>query len=200
MDNITAPAIGARIATDEIEGVHYPVSKLAHGGQDVATPVTADTPLPIADAAVLAAVQAVAEAIVAQAGGATEASLEALAALLPSSIGQKAQSNSLSIVPASGLNLATDGGSDFTQTVVTITAGMAAGTDPILAANVNRKAVQFGAAADFKAALASGGADGMRIYASARDGFTGKECPKGALYHVTGSGLAVGNSLVVWEA
>mgnify|MGYP007088727767 CR=1 FL=1 len=65
MDNITAPAIGIRLATDEIGGVHYPVGKMAHGGPDQATPVTADTPFPTTDTAVLAALGDVLDKLIA---------------------------------------------------------------------------------------------------------------------------------------
>lgn len=46
-DNITAPAAGAVLATDEVAGVHYPKNKLSFGASDSATDVTASTPLPV---------------------------------------------------------------------------------------------------------------------------------------------------------
>ena len=46
-DNITAPAIGAVLATDDILGVHHPFTKVEFGVDGVATPVTAATPLPV---------------------------------------------------------------------------------------------------------------------------------------------------------
>lgn len=50
-DNLTAPATGAVLATDEVAGVHYPKSKLAHGAADEAVDVTEETPFPVKDGA-----------------------------------------------------------------------------------------------------------------------------------------------------
>jgi|GEM_PF-2126951 len=47
-DNITAPAAGTALATDEIGGVHYPRGKMAFGDDGVATDVSATNPLPVA--------------------------------------------------------------------------------------------------------------------------------------------------------
>lgn len=152
-DNITTPALGTALATDEIENVHYPRSKVGFGGEGVYSDVSADAPLPVA------------------------------IGVLP--------------LPAGA---ATDGGAGYTQSIVTLTAGQAAGTDALLPANAARKALMFGASVDFKIALTGGAADGLRVYASARDSFVGKECPVGAVYLVPGSGLAAGAALVVWEA
>lgn len=81
-----------------------------------------------------------------------------------------------------------------------LTAAQAAGTDPLIEANADRKALQFRANADFELALAAGQTAGMRIYASARDSLTGAECPRGQLYLVPNSGLPTGSTLTVWEA
>jgi hypothetical protein len=88
----------------------------------------------------------------------------------------------------------------YAQTTVTLSAGQAAGTAPLIAANRDRRALQLGAAVDFKVALSASATDGMRVYASARDGFEGALCPAGELYLVAGSGLSTGNAVVVWEA
>ena len=48
-DNITAPATGAVLATDDVGGVHYPRTKLSVGGNGVAADVSGDNPLPVAD-------------------------------------------------------------------------------------------------------------------------------------------------------
>lgn len=50
-DNITAPASGAVLATDDIGGVHYPRTKVAWGADGVAGDVTAANPLPVAQQA-----------------------------------------------------------------------------------------------------------------------------------------------------
>lgn len=46
-DNITAPAAGAVIATDEIGTTHYPITKIAFGALDTATLVEANAPFPV---------------------------------------------------------------------------------------------------------------------------------------------------------
>lgn len=83
MDNITAPAIGARIATDEIASVHYPLDKIGFGVDGEFRRVTDDDPLPTGDAAVLAAVQALLPGTGAlPPGAATDAKLELIRLLL----------------------------------------------------------------------------------------------------------------------
>lgn len=47
-DNITAPAAGAVIATDEIASVHHPLTKIEFGADGTATPVTTTDRLPVA--------------------------------------------------------------------------------------------------------------------------------------------------------
>ncbi len=96
---------------------------------------------------------------------------------------------------------AVEGGAAYSQTVVALTAAMIAGTAPILLANPNRKALQFGGAArDFAISLQAGQARGMPIYATARDDLVGKLCPLGAIYLATGSGFAPNDTIVIWEA
>lgn len=68
-NDLVAPAAGARLATDEIDTVHYPKNKLVFGGDNVATPVTEDTPFPVADPAIVSAVEALLAAINAAAAG-----------------------------------------------------------------------------------------------------------------------------------
>ena len=46
-DNITAPATGAVLATDEIGGVHYPRTKLSVGADGTAVDVSTGNPLPV---------------------------------------------------------------------------------------------------------------------------------------------------------
>jgi hypothetical protein len=45
-----------------------------------------------------------------------------------------------------------------------------------------------------------GAANGISYAASFRDGDSGSDCPKGALYLATGQGLTAGGTIVVWEA
>lgn len=47
MDNITAPATGAVLATDDIGGIHYPRTKLSFGADGSATDVSSAAPLPV---------------------------------------------------------------------------------------------------------------------------------------------------------
>ena len=47
-DNITAPATGVVLATDEVGGVQYPRSKVGFGADGAYTDVSADAPLPVA--------------------------------------------------------------------------------------------------------------------------------------------------------
>jgi len=47
-DNITAPAVGAILATDEIGGAHYPRSKVGFGVEGAYVDVSEDSPFPVA--------------------------------------------------------------------------------------------------------------------------------------------------------
>lgn len=49
-DNITAPAAGTVLATDDIAGVHHPLVKLEFGDANSATPVSGTNPLPVTPA------------------------------------------------------------------------------------------------------------------------------------------------------
>ena len=92
-------------------------------------------------------------------------------------------------------------GVDFVQSIITLTAAHIAGTDPIVAANPNRRAIKFGGASQtIRISLVPGVASGISYAASFRDGDSGSDCPKGALYLATGQGLVVDSTIVVWEA
>lgn len=107
-DNITAPAEGAVLATDEIGGVHYPRTKLSFGPEGSVADVSSSDPLPVSISGTLPvsgtfwqATQPIsAAALPLPTGAATEATLAAFSAKLPASTGAKAASGSLSIVPA----------------------------------------------------------------------------------------------------
>lgn len=88
----------------------------------------------------------------------------------------------------------------YTQTSIVLTAAQAAGTDPLVAANPARRALQFAGSVDFKVALAAGQSAGMPIYGSARDELAGALCPVEAIYLVAGSGAVAGGTIVIWEA
>lgn len=96
---------------------------------------------------------------------------------------------------------AIQGGAAYTQKLVTLTARQIAGTDPIIPANPDRRVLQFGASSrDFAISLAAEQLKGMPIFATARDDLLGKLCPLSALYLATGSGFAIGDTFVIWEA
>jgi len=46
-DNITAPAAGSVLATDDISGVHYPRTKISIGADGAASDVSTSNPLPV---------------------------------------------------------------------------------------------------------------------------------------------------------
>lgn len=89
------------------------------------------------------------------------------------------------------------------RTVVTLTAGQAAGTDPILPANLNRTTLVAGNATATAARLdvaAVGAGEGMPLPAGGIVGFGqrgGPTCPTDALYV---GGLAETDKLTIWEA
>jgi hypothetical protein len=157
-----------------------------------------------------AALQAILSKLIA--GPATDAKVEAVRALLagtltvsaaalPLPAGAATQATLAQVVTAlAGALKVNIPAAAQVQTIVTLTASQAAGTDPLIGANANRQAIQFGASADFKIAPTAGAADGLRVYASARDDLSGKLCPLGAIYLVPSSGLVTGNNVVVWEA
>lgn len=47
-NNTTLPATGTVVATEEINGVHYQILKIAHGPEGTATPASDATPMPTA--------------------------------------------------------------------------------------------------------------------------------------------------------
>lgn len=88
-------------------------------------------------------------------------------------------------------------GSAFTdRSVGSLSAGQAAGTAEILAANPNRKALKIVPPADCTLKISNGGA-GIPMFGGVANEFSGGDCPTNALY-VTG--LSVGVAVAVWEA
>lgn len=83
-DNITTPVpAGTILAGDLIAGVLYPRSKVVFGLDGTATDVSGTDPLPVTSATL-----------------ATQATLAALSAKLPASVGPKTDVTSLSVVPS----------------------------------------------------------------------------------------------------
>lgn len=178
-DNVVAPGRGAVLVTDEIAGVHWPVTKLAIGAENVATLVSEESPLPVLVE-----------------GGATEAGLSAIAAKLPT-LGQKAQSGSVSIVPATGATFPIAGVAYADVSIASLSAGQAAGTATVLAANANRKSLMINPPADCFLAIGSGATGGYPLFADVPNQITGQDCPTNALYI---GGLSAAASVVIWEA
>lgn len=86
-DNLTAPAAGTVLAADDVGGVFYPRTKISFGADGVATDVSSSAPLPV-----IAALPT---------GAAADATVSAMSAKLPATLGIKTAANSFSIAPAS---------------------------------------------------------------------------------------------------
>jgi hypothetical protein len=102
-DNITAPAAGTNFATDEIGGIHHPRTKVGFGADGAYADVSTDNPFPVA---IVSGGGSGGGTV----GGATETTLAGLSGKLPASLGPKAASTSLSIVPATSSDMATNAG------------------------------------------------------------------------------------------
>ena len=102
-DNITAPAAGTNFATDEIGGIHHPRTKVGFGADGAYADVSTDNPFPVA-------IVSGGGSGGATVGGATETTLAGLSGKLPASLGPKGASTSLSIVPATSSDMATNAG------------------------------------------------------------------------------------------
>lgn len=83
------------------------------------------------------------------------------------------------------------------RSIVALTAQQAAGTDPVLAANPARRALQIVPPAACMLRLASGAAGGVPLRGDQPNQLAGPSCPTNALY-VTG--LAAGALLTILEA
>lgn len=83
-DNITAPASGSVLATDDIGGVHYPRTKISVGADGAASDVSSDNPLPTSVATLPlptgASTAAKQDATIAAIGGLTGTEYETVAA------------------------------------------------------------------------------------------------------------------------
>lgn len=89
-------------------------------------------------------------------------------------------------------------GSNFaSQSIASLSAGQAAGTSAILAANANRTAIKIVPPADCTLAIASGASVGIPLFGGVANEFSGGDCPTNALY-VTG--LTAGAAITIWEA
>ena len=95
-DNIIAPGLGTVLATDEISGAHYSKSKISFGENGTAIDVTEDTPFPVADPAIVSAVEALLAAINAAAEGTQPVS----AASLPLPVGAATAAAQASLLAA----------------------------------------------------------------------------------------------------
>lgn len=88
-------------------------------------------------------------------------------------------------------------GVSFTDTSITsLSAGQAAGTSAVLAANSARASLKIVPPADCYLAVASGKTAGVPLYGGVENTFEGNGCPANALYLV---GLPAGASVMIWE-
>lgn len=82
--------------------------------------------------------------------------------------------------------------------ISSLSAGQAAGTAVILAADTARKALVINPPANCGLTLSSGGPVIWPLFANAPNSFTGQDCPTGALYLT--AGLATAQALPMAEA
>lgn len=79
-DNITAPASGAVLATDEIGGVHFPRTKIAFGVDGATVDASATNPLPVLVSSVELGATSLAALETTELGAASLAALESITA------------------------------------------------------------------------------------------------------------------------
>ena len=89
------------------------------------------------------------------------------------------------------------GANQVDRTVVALTAAQAAGTDPVLLTNPERRSLTLLPSADCRLALSAGATRGLPLSSTAINRFTGAGCPTNALYVI---GLSSGSALIIWEA
>lgn len=82
--------------------------------------------------------------------------------------------------------------------IASMSAGQAAGTATILAANDDRTAIKIVPPSDCFLRVVSGGSGvgGIPLFGGVPNEFSGHDCPMGALYI---TGLATGAALTIWE-
>lgn len=83
------------------------------------------------------------------------------------------------------------------HSVSSLSAGQAAGTTTVLAANSARKALMINPPADCFLAIAGGATAGWPLFANVPNLISGQECPSNALFVV---GLSTAAILTIWEA
>lgn len=82
------------------------------------------------------------------------------------------------------------------QSVTSLSAAQAAGTDPVLPVNVNRKALKIVPPSDCTLKIGTSGA-GIPLFGGVPNEFSGGDCPTNALYI---TGLSTGVAVTIWEA
>lgn len=98
------------------------------------------------------------------------------------------------------VSVASSVGHEFADvSVASLSAGQAAGTTTVLAANASRKALMVNPPADCTLLIASaaGSTQGYPLFGNVPNTITGQECPTNALYVY---GLSAANALTIWEA
>jgi hypothetical protein len=80
--------------------------------------------------------------------------------------------------------------------IASLSAGQAAHTATVLAANANRKALMINPPADCILTIATAATAGWPLFANVPNTIVGQECPTNALYLV---GLSAGAAVTIWE-
>jgi hypothetical protein len=80
---------------------------------------------------------------------------------------------------------------------VTLTAGQAAGTDPVVAQRLSRQALKIIPPTDCQMAVMTGQTAGEPIFGGVANPFLQDECPTNAIYLI---GLTTGAVVQIWEA
>ncbi|PHP21359.1 hypothetical protein CG471_01970 [Sphingobium sp. IP1] len=89
-------------------------------------------------------------------------------------------------------------GSQYTDvSVASLSAGQAAGTTSVIAANAARKGIKIIPPSDCILKIVSGATGGVPLFGGVANDFSGPECPINALYL---SGLLLGAAVTIWEA
>ncbi len=88
-------------------------------------------------------------------------------------------------------------GASFTDKSVTLTSAQAAGNDPVLPANPNRKALIIVPPNACVLSIAVGASTGIPLLGSTENSRSGPLCPSNALYL---AGLSTGNIVTILEA
>lgn len=86
---------------------------------------------------------------------------------------------------------------DYTdKSVASLSAGQAAGTLAVLAANPNRRALMINPSADCQLTIGAGATRGWKLFGNLPNTITGQECPADDIFII---GLTAGATVTIWE-